>query len=127
MLETISEADPLKQKSEEQVDDMRKLQETLKLLKDKKGSFKVFNWSFQKLYVDIWSPFWLKSAYRLLVVVIYNDLIDAFRVISRVKMKMIDWYGHRKKTAQNIKSQNFKTGIFSKKRSCSLLVFIVKR
>ena len=43
MLETISEADPLKQKSEEQVDDMRKLQETLKLLKDKKGSFKVFN------------------------------------------------------------------------------------
>ena len=36
MLEIISEAIELKRKSEEQVDDMRKLEETLKLLKDKK-------------------------------------------------------------------------------------------
>ena len=32
----ISEVNELKRKSEEQVDDMRKLGETLKLLKDKK-------------------------------------------------------------------------------------------
>ena len=32
----ISEVNELKRKSEEQVDDMRKLEETLKLLKDKK-------------------------------------------------------------------------------------------
>ena len=36
MLEMISEANELKRKSEEQVDDMRKLEETLKLLKEKK-------------------------------------------------------------------------------------------
>ena len=36
MLEIISEATELKRKSEEQVDDMRKLEETLKLLKEKK-------------------------------------------------------------------------------------------
>ena len=36
MLDIISEANALKQKSEEQVDDMRKLEETLKLLKEKK-------------------------------------------------------------------------------------------
>ena len=36
MLETISEANALKRKSEEQIDDMRKLQETLQILKDKK-------------------------------------------------------------------------------------------
>ena len=36
MLEMISEVNELKRKSEEQVDDMRKLEETLKLLKDKK-------------------------------------------------------------------------------------------
>ena len=36
MLEIISEAIELKRKSEEQVDDMRKLEETLKLLKEKK-------------------------------------------------------------------------------------------
>ena len=36
MLETISEANALKRKSEEQIDDMRKLQETLQILKEKK-------------------------------------------------------------------------------------------
>ena len=36
MLEIISEANVLKRKSEEQVDDMRKTEETLKLLKEKK-------------------------------------------------------------------------------------------
>ena len=36
MLGIISEANALKRKSEEQVDDMRKLEETLKLLKEKK-------------------------------------------------------------------------------------------
>ena len=36
MLEITSEGNALKQKSEEQVDDMRKLEETLKLLKEKK-------------------------------------------------------------------------------------------
>ena len=41
MLETISEAHALKRKYEEQVDDMGKLEETLKLLKDKKGTFEV--------------------------------------------------------------------------------------
>ena len=39
MLETISEAHALKRKYERQVDDMGKLEETLKLLKDKKGTF----------------------------------------------------------------------------------------
>ena len=39
MLETISEAHALKRKYEEQVDDMGKVEETLKLLKDKKGTF----------------------------------------------------------------------------------------
>ena len=37
MLEIISEGNAFKQKSEEQVDDMRKLEETLKLLKERKG------------------------------------------------------------------------------------------
>ena len=36
MLEITSEGNALKQKSEEQVDDMRKLEETLKLLKERK-------------------------------------------------------------------------------------------
>ena len=36
ILETISEANALKRKSEEQIDDMRKLQETLQILKEKK-------------------------------------------------------------------------------------------
>ena len=36
MLETISEANALKRKSEEQIDDMKKLQETLQILKEKK-------------------------------------------------------------------------------------------
>ena len=36
MLEIISEGNAFKQKSEEQVDDMRKLEETLKLLKERK-------------------------------------------------------------------------------------------
>ena len=35
MLETISEVNVLKRKSQEQVDDMRKPEETLKLLKEK--------------------------------------------------------------------------------------------
>ena len=39
MLETILEAHALKRKYEEQVDDMGKVEETLKLLKDKKGTF----------------------------------------------------------------------------------------
>ena len=42
MLEIISEAIELKRKSEEQVDDMRKLEETLKLLKEKKRKLKDF-------------------------------------------------------------------------------------
>ena len=42
MLEIISEVHALKQKSEEQVDDMRKLEETLKLLKEKKRKLKDF-------------------------------------------------------------------------------------
>ena len=36
MLELISEANALKRKSEEQIDDIRKLEETLKLSKEKK-------------------------------------------------------------------------------------------
>ena len=36
MLEIITEANVLKPKSKKQVDDMRKLEETLKLLKEKK-------------------------------------------------------------------------------------------
>ena len=36
MLEIISEANTLKRKSDEQVDDMRELEETLKLLKEQK-------------------------------------------------------------------------------------------
>ena len=36
MLEVLSEVNALKRKSEEQVDDLRKLEETLKLLKEKK-------------------------------------------------------------------------------------------
>ena len=39
MLETISEAHALKRKYEEQVDDMGIFEETLKLLKDKNGTF----------------------------------------------------------------------------------------
>ena len=42
MLEITSEGNALKQKSEEQVDDMRKLEETLKLLKEKKRKLKDF-------------------------------------------------------------------------------------
>ena len=39
LLETISEAHALKRKYEEQVDDMGIFEETLKLLKDKNGTF----------------------------------------------------------------------------------------
>ena len=42
MLEIISEVNVLKRKSQEQVDDMRKLEETLKLLKEKKRKLKDF-------------------------------------------------------------------------------------
>ena len=42
MLEIISEVNVLKRKSQEQVDDMRELEETLKLLKEKKRKLKDF-------------------------------------------------------------------------------------
>ena len=42
MLDILSEANALKRKSEEQVDDMRKPEETLKLLKEKKESCRIF-------------------------------------------------------------------------------------
>ena len=42
MLEIISEVNVLKRTSQEQVDDMRKLEETLKLLKEKKRKLKDF-------------------------------------------------------------------------------------
>ena len=62
MLEIITEANVLKRKSKKQVDDMRKLEETLKLLKEKKR--KLYNFYFRFLrfvsldqQVDLLLPF----------------------------------------------------------------------
>ena len=62
MLEVITEANVLKRKSKKQVDDMRKLEETLKLLKEKKR--KLYNFYFRFLrfvsldhQVDLLLPF----------------------------------------------------------------------
>ena len=49
MLEIISEVHALKRKSEEQVDDMRKLEETLKLLKEKKRKLYNFCLGFLRM------------------------------------------------------------------------------
>ena len=49
MLEIISEGNAFKQKSEEQVDDMRKLEETLKLLKEKKRKLYNFCLGFLRM------------------------------------------------------------------------------
>ena len=62
MLEMISEVNELKRKSEEQVDDMRKLEDTLKLLKDKKRKLQNFYLRFLRFIsldhqVDLLLPF----------------------------------------------------------------------
>ena len=52
MLDILSEANALKQKCEEQVDDMRKPEETLKLLKEKKKAVEfLFIWGFSDLFL----------------------------------------------------------------------------
>ena len=69
MLEMISEANELKWKSEEQVDDMRKLEETLKLLKEKKRKLKNFYLRFLRFIsldhqVDLLLPFSIKNVFQ---------------------------------------------------------------
>ena len=69
ILEITSEVHALKQKSEEQVDDMRKLEETLKLLKEKKRKLKNFYLRFLRFIsldhqVDLLLPFSIKNVFQ---------------------------------------------------------------
>ena len=72
MLEVLSEVNALKRKSEEQVDDLRKLEETLKLLKEKKRKLQNFYLRFLRFIssdhqVSLLLPFRIKNVFQRIV------------------------------------------------------------